>query len=242
MRDSEKLIARLKQQVAIHRKISSDKLGKGYWGLTKEPDQKFTHEEILFLFARVFSLIGFDSIKHIRTNYPDVIAIQDDLKKNIEIETTLSSFKHHISQNDDLSICDYVLCWNDDLDRIDDLREILRDNNIEVIELEKFYEITKKKEPRMRPVVYTQKDIERLADGQLKLLSAFVTSEKTVLTRNELKEMLGNPGKALGGWIGSFTAQSRTKEWLIRKAPWGYQFNEKYRTLVEKVLREFGYI
>lgn len=52
----------LKAQVGILKKIVNDKLGEGFWGLKKEKD-KFTHEEIVFLFARIFRALGFDHIK-----------------------------------------------------------------------------------------------------------------------------------------------------------------------------------
>jgi hypothetical protein len=66
-------------------------LGEGIWGLEKKDN--FTHEEILFLFARVFPIFGIDYIKLIRTNYPDCICVMDGNEVGIEIESVLSSFR-----------------------------------------------------------------------------------------------------------------------------------------------------
>lgn len=233
-------IERSKQQAAILRRCASDKLGKGYWGLTKKSDKKFSHEEILFLFARIYSQIGFDSTEEVRTTYPDVIAIKNGAKKEIELEPLLSSFKHHLK--DDLSKCDYVVCWKDDIDKTHELRELLSANNIEVIELSQFYKLTKVKKTAPKSLVYSEKDIMNLKDGQLKVLATFITSNKTVLKKEEMKKLLGNPGKALGGWIGSFSAMARRKDWLVRTTPKGYEFKEKYKKMVKKVLEEFDYI
>ena len=231
----------LRQQVAILRKVASDRLGKGYWGLDRDSDEKFTHEEILFLFARIFQAIGFDAIKKVQTNYPDVIAIEDGVDKGIELEPLLSSFKHHLSARDDLSLCDYIVCWKNDLSRIDELNKTLADNNIEVIELRKFYELTKVTK-KIQKLVYERKDIEKLTDGQLRVLRVFIQDGKDTIPKNEMRERLDNPGKVLGGWVGGLTQSSKRKEWLVRETPRGYQFNKRYKRLVKEVLKEFDYI
>ncbi len=242
MPETKKIIHSLRQQVAILRKVASDSVGKGYWGLDKDSDEKFTHEEILFLFARIFHAIGFDAIKKVRTNYPDVIATEDGVDKGIELEPLLSTFKHHLPK-DDLSLCDYIVCWKNDLPRTDGLHKTLTDNNIEVLELRKFYELTKIKK-KITKLVYERKDIEKLTDGQLKILRVFIQDDddKDIISKDEMQKRLGKPGKIVGPRIGGLTQSSKRKLWLVRETPRGYQFNKKYKRLVEEVLKEFDYI
>lgn len=100
--EKNKKIVKLQQQLAVCKRLAKANLGEKIWGLEKKPGDKFTHEEVLFLFARIFFIYGFKSIKAVRTSYPDVIALKDEEEVGIEIEPVLSSFKNHISQGDDL--------------------------------------------------------------------------------------------------------------------------------------------
>ena len=106
--EKDKQLNRLTQQVAILKRFVKDRLGEGCWGLNRQSYDKLTHEETLFLFARIFNKIGFDSIQSVSTTYPDVVAIKDGEEKKIELEPKLSDFKHHIDVHD-LSNCDYVV-------------------------------------------------------------------------------------------------------------------------------------
>ena len=67
-----KKIESLQAQLSRSKKIIKDILGEGIWGLKKE-DNKFTHEEIVFLFARIFYALGFDYVKKVRTAYSGAI-------------------------------------------------------------------------------------------------------------------------------------------------------------------------
>lgn len=125
----------LQQQVAIQKKIVRDKLGTGIWGLDKK--ENFTHEEIVFLFASVFPVFGIDSIKLIRTTYPDCICFKDGKEVGIEFEPSLSSFKDHINK-DDLSKCQYIVCWDNDLPLHSDIQMEIDKNYIQVLQLKEF--------------------------------------------------------------------------------------------------------
>jgi hypothetical protein len=241
MTETQKIIYSLKSKVAILRKFASDRLGEGYWGLDKDSDEKFTHEEILFLFARIFHAIGFDAIKKVRTTFPDVIATEDGVDKGIELEPLLSSFKRHLKARDDLSLCDYIVCWKNDLPRRDELHKTLTNNNIEVIELIKFYELTKVTR-KITKLVFERKDIEKLTDGQLRVLRVFIQDDKDIISKDEMQKRLGKPGKVIGPWIGGLTRSAKSKLWLVRETPRGYQYNKKYKRLVKEVLKEFDYI
>jgi hypothetical protein len=81
---------RLKAQVAKYRTMARQELGYGIWGL--ETKTKFTHDEIVFLFARIFPALGFDYVKEIRTGYPDCICMKNNDPVGIEFEPVLSSF------------------------------------------------------------------------------------------------------------------------------------------------------
>lgn len=218
--ERNKQIRRLQQQLAVYKRLARANLGEKIWGLHKKPDDKFTHEEVLFLFARIFFIYGFKSIKAVRTSYPDVIATRDEKEVGIEIEPLLSSFKSHMYQRGDLSVCDYVVCWNDDLDRGDELRAILKENGIEVIELKEIYSRFETKQPPVR-WQYNQDDIERLSDGQYRILSTYIISKKNILTREEMQNTLGKPGKALGGWVKGFTEQAKKRSGLLGTHPEG---------------------
>ena len=113
-------IVSLKQRNARIRKSLRDKLGQGVWGL--EEKDKFSHEEIVFLFARVFPVFGFEFIKEVRTSFPDCICVKNDEEVAIEFESVLSDFSDHIN-NHDLSKCQYIVCWEDDVGLYSSIKE-----------------------------------------------------------------------------------------------------------------------
>lgn len=232
---TQKDVKRLTSQNAILRKAAADRLGLGYWGYTPKEERKITHEEIVFLFARSFQMLGFESILLIQTSFPDCIAVKDGLEKSIEFESYLSDFDH-IKKTDDLSKCDYVICWEDDLDKNSYTRKSIREAGIEVIELREVWEKTKVRR-LSRPFVYNKKDFEKMRVKPLKVLSAFIKSEKNFLTKQEIAKFSKIENRALGGSMTGFF-QVKNRDWIIKHSPGGYKFNEKYRDVVRKVLSE----
>jgi hypothetical protein len=224
-----------RQQNAILRKVIKDRLGEGIWGLDKK--ESFTHEEILFLFARVFPVLGVDYVKEVRTKYPDCICVMDGKDIGIEFEPVLSSFQDHISK-DDLSKCQYIVCWKNDLDPNSNIQREIHKHNIQVFQLRDFYEAVRVKD-RIKAEVWTRKDFENLSTNQLKVLYSFIRLDKEILTNDEIREFAKLEGKTLGPLLTSF---SKKVDWLVRKHPsGGWQFNQTYRPLVEDTLRKFPF-
>lgn len=232
----EREIPNQEQSLGRLRKILKDKLGTGIWGLKKE-NQLFTHEEILFLFSRIFQAFGIDYIKEIRTSYPDCICIKDNKEYTIEFESLLSTFRNHIN-NDDLSKCNCIICWEDDLDRYNNIRLEIDKNNIEVIELKRLYEENKIKD-RFKSYEWNRKDFESLSKSQLLILKAFIVLDSDILSSDKISDSTGIRGRALGGPLGNL---KHYKEALINKHPDGWQLNRKYRDKIIEVLRKFKYI
>lgn len=230
-------LASLKLQNARLRKAIKDNLGVGIWVLNKE-DENFTHEEILFLFSRIFPVFGIDYIKEIRTNFPDCICVKDDQDIAIEFEPILSSFRDHISK-DDLSKCHYIVCWKDDLELHNPIREEIIKNKIAVIQLKQFYEEGKVKS-RIKSIEWNEKDFDKLSENQLKALYAFIALDKDILTREDISKYINVKGKGLGGVLGGFKS---SKEWLVRVHPkGGWQFNKKYRQKIIDTIKKFEII
>lgn len=233
--DKERMAA-LNGQIAILKKLASDKLGPGYWGLKIETDRRLTHDEIVFLFAKIHNkILDFESILCIRQEYPDCTALKDGQEKYIEFEPKSSSFNH-----DDLSKCDYIICWEDDLEKHSPLKKRIKENNIEIFELKSFWQKTKVKR-LSRAYEYTRRDIERMTKNKLTILKAYITEDEDLLTKDQLSKTTGIKGKALGGSIQGFLIR-RQRDWLIKYTPWGYKFNKKYRALVKEVLSDFDMI
>jgi hypothetical protein len=66
---------------------------------------------VVYLFARHHKEIGFPFIVKLRSQYPDVIAIDTKGEtKRIELEFRSSNFSH------DPKGCDYIVCWIDDVE------------------------------------------------------------------------------------------------------------------------------
>ena len=228
----ENIMNTLKQQNARLRKAVKDKLGKGVWGLVKSND-KFSHEEILFLFARIFQTFGIDHIVEIRTNFPDCKCIKDGEQIAIEFEPILSNFQDHVS-NDDLSKCQCIVCWEDDLGVHSHIREEISKHNIQVIQLKQLFEEGKVKK-RTQSIQYTDKDFRKMTLNKLKLLYAFVSQDKEILTSEEISNFTGIKGKSLGGVIGGF---SPMKDWIVRQHPKGWEINDKYKQKIIKNIKE----
>jgi len=228
----------LKQQNAILRKIARDQLGEGIWGLRKDI-QRFTHEEIVFLFARVFSLYGIDYVKEIRTNYPDCICVKEAQEIGIEFEALLSGFQSHLANSDDLTKCQYIVCWKDDVEIHSPLRHEIERHKINVLELERLYNDFRVKR-RSQSVEWTENEMARLKPNQLKVLNVFISLDRDVLKTGDIGDSLNIHGRALGGALKGFTEMAKRKEWLVRKHPMGWQFNKKYRQKVVTTIKEFG--
>lgn len=80
------------------------------FGLLFEPQ---SHDEVMFLFSKLHTKIGFPYITQIQKDYPDVHALDNERTlKRIEIETLASQFNH------DPKGCDVIVCWENDLENI----------------------------------------------------------------------------------------------------------------------------
>jgi hypothetical protein len=234
----EREIPNQEQSLGRLRKVLKDKLGTGIWGLKKE-NEKFTHEEILFLFSRIFQMFGIDYIKEIRQNFPDCICIKDDKEYTIELEPVLSGFSEHIrNKRHDLSKCNCIICWKDDLEHYNYIRQEIDKYNIEVIELKRLYEENKIKD-RFKSYEWKRKDFERLPKNKLLILKAFILKNKDILSTDEISDSTELKGKALGGPLGNLGVY---KEPLINKHPDGWQLNKKYKENIIEVLKRFKYI
>jgi len=74
-----------------------------------------THEEMVILFAKMHSEIGFPYITRAQIAYPDIFVLDKDRNiKGIEIEVVASQFDH------DPTKCDVIVCWENDLDAVPD--------------------------------------------------------------------------------------------------------------------------
>jgi hypothetical protein len=225
----------LKAQLAKCRAIARDRLGHGVWGL--EEKDKFTHEEIVFLFARIFPYLGFNHIKRVRTDFPDCIGVIEDKEVGIEFEPALSSFKNHI-EKDDLSLCQYIVCWEDDVSLYDPIGEEIKKFNIRIIQLKKIYEEIGLKRLQKGPI-----DIDKLKlkPNQLKILKAFIDLGTNTLTMEEIAEATGIHGKALGGPLGAFILLQKGKigPWILRQLPdKKWELNSQHRSKIIERLKE----
>ena len=225
----------LKAQVVKFRAIARDKLGHGIWGL--EEKDKFTHEEIVFLFARIFLYLGFNLIKTVRTDFPDCIAVTEDKDVGVEFEPVLSSFKNHI-EKDDLNLCQYIVCWRDDLSLHDSIWEEIEKFSIKIIQLKKIYE-----EIGPKDLLKGALDIDKLKlkPNQLKILKAFIDLGRNLLAKEEIAEATGIHGKALGGPLGAFILLQKGKiGWILRQHPdKKWELNPQHKNKIIERLKEF---
>ena len=231
--ESKEIIS-LRQQNARLKKAVKDSLGQGIWGLDKKVEN-ITHEEIVFLFARIFPALGIDYIKEIRTSYPDCVCVMDGNDIDIEFEPLLSSFRDHINK-DDLTKCQYIVCWENDLEPHNYIQEEIDKNDIKVIQLREIYEEGKIKS-RAKSIKWSKRDFDKLNINKLRALYAFIALDKEILTKEEIGEYLHTRGRPLGGILGTFT---KNKDWLVRKHPsGGWQFNQEYKPKVMETIKKF---
>lgn len=81
------------------------------YGLAAEPKYE---QEVVFLFSKFHIQLGFPIITKIAPAFPDAEALDKDGKhKKIEFEVFTSDFLNH---RHDAKACDYIICWEDDLD------------------------------------------------------------------------------------------------------------------------------
>lgn len=230
----------LKRQNAALRAALSHRLGEGFGGLKKE-SERFSHDEIVFLFARVFKLLGFDSIKEIRTQYPDCICTKEDKEITIEFEPLLSSFRDHLNK-DDLAMCQYIVCWMDDLGQFDDLHDEIDKYNIQVIQLKDKYEKLKTKSMKYRGT-FDKRFFRNLNINQKKFLGAFIHINKDILTLDEIRDYTKLTGQGLGGFLSGFTQiEKHHDDWLVRrqraeKKDTYYELNTKYRGIITELIK-----
>jgi hypothetical protein len=234
-----KKIESLQAQVSRLKKIGKDRLGEGIWGLKKEYN-KFTHEEIVFLFARIFYALGFDYVKKVRTEFPDCICYREGQEIGIEFEPILSQFKEHIRKHN-LDLCQYIICWEDDLETYDPMIDEIKEKHIKVIELKKIYEEQKILDRYFKSVI-TQADIDKLRLNQLKALKAFIESGKDILTKKEISHEIGIYGKGLGGVLKGFTELAKRKiGWIVRQTPdRKWEINPEYKNNIKATLKDRG--
>lgn len=232
---SDKKIEKIENRLAICRKAASDNLGIGFWSLNPEENHRFTHDEIIFLFARILNVLNFDYIETIRQEFPDCIAVQNNSRRFIEFEPYLSNF-NHLKEIENGIKCDCIICWENDLDNYSSLKENLENRNIEIIELKSIWSEIKTKIPK-KGFYYTKSDFERMKRNRLLVLSAFIKLNKNLLSKKEISDEIGIKGKSLGGSLtGHF--QEKNKDWIIKHSHGLYKFNEKYRALLLQVLKE----
>ncbi len=217
----------------------NEKLGKGYGGLKKNNDT-FSHEEIVFLFARVFNYLGFDSIKEIRTPYPDCICIRDDKEVTIEFEPLLSAFRDHLNK-DDISECQYIVCWDNDTKRFDAVSVAVDKHNIVVIKLKEVYKELATRKKRFT-WIYNETFFRNLHTNQKELLKVYIETKKDILSIDEIRDYTKLAGRGLGGFLSGFTQTEKYRgDYLIRKQRGkkkftSYELNPKYRSIISKLI------
>ena len=231
-------IEKLNQSNASLRRVASKNWGSGYWGLSPEENRKFSHDEIVFFFAKIHMYLGFESIISIQKEYPDCLALKQEQKKYIEFEPKLSCFNHT-----ELSKCNYIVCWEDDLDENNLTKKKIKDAGIEIIELKKHWNRTKVSKPIKR-FEWNKRDFELMSLGKMEILSAFIGSGKEFLKHDDVQAFSGKKGKSYGGAKKGFFEHEQ-REWLIREASdskggEGLRFNIKYRDVIKEVLSERG--
>jgi len=233
-----KRIESLQAQVSRSKKIIKDVLGEGIWGLKKE-DNRFTHEEIVFLFARMFYALGFDYVKKVRTEFPDCLCWREGQEVGIEFEPVLSSFREHIRKHD-LDSTQYIICWENDLETYDSMIDEIKAKHIEVIELKKIYE-EHRISNRCSKKVITQADIDKFTPNKLKVLKAFIESGKDILTKEEISDELGISGRGLGGVLKAFTELERRKiDWIVRQRPdRKWEINPQHKNNIRATLKKY---
>jgi len=225
-----------------------DKIGPGYWGLVHNEGDVMSHDEIVFLFARIYRMLGFESISLIKQTYPDCTAIKDGEKIYIEFEPKLSRFDHF--QPGDLEKLTHIVCWEDDLSDFDFKKQGFKDNHIEIIELKKLWEEWRISSKSQFSHVWTERDIEGLLRSRpaatkiLRIL--FEKKQNEWLTKDQLKNEAKIKDKGISGALHAFF-QRKGKDDLLEKElkeeetgalSEKFRLKSEYRSLIERILRK----
>jgi len=89
-------------------------------GILFEPEYE---QEVVYLFAVFHRELGFSYIIKIRNEFPDALVMDKDREvKRIEFEVRASDFVQH---KHDKKRCDYIVCWENDLENNEDLPQII---------------------------------------------------------------------------------------------------------------------
>jgi hypothetical protein len=92
-----------------------------------------SEQEVVYLFSTLHKELGFPYILTFQTQFPDVTALDDDRTQNlIEIEFNASDF---IAHGHDKKGCDYIICWENDIDEED-----LEEDFPKIIEIKAYFE------------------------------------------------------------------------------------------------------
>lgn len=202
------------------------------WGLDVRDNHKFSEQEVVFMFARGFEKLGFNSIVKIQQEYPDSIVKEGKKERKIEFEAYSNNFEDHI-RNDKLSDCDYIVCWENDLRK--DLLKKVKMAGIKIIELKKEWEKGQRNAQwDDAPLLGSYLNNRKL--NSLKILRAFITADVGELDTSALANKTGIKGKALGGSLSSFL-QGRYKNKIIKRVRRNvYSFNRDLMHIVRNVL------
>lgn len=120
--------------------------------------------------------------------------------------------------------------------RHSNIQEEIEKNNIQIIILKEFYEATRVN--RTKSGVWTRKDIMKLKENQLKVLSAFIDLNEEILSIDKISNHTKLVGKPLGPVLASL---KKDTDWLVRKHPsGGWQFNKIHRQEVIDTLKKFS--
>lgn len=89
-------------------------------GILFEPKYE---QEVVYLFSAFHRELGFPYIIKIRNEFPDAVVIDEkkDIKR-IEFEVRASDFIQH---GHDKRGCDFIICWENDLESIGDLPQVI---------------------------------------------------------------------------------------------------------------------
>jgi len=224
----------LKQSHNKLRGMVADRLGKGYWGIEIRDDFP-THEEMVFLFSKVHIPLGFETIKKIQTEFPDCEAIKDGNTIAIEFEPKLSAFKDH--QNE-IKKCNCVICWEDDLEDYNFIKEQIRKHNIEIIVLKDVWEQFKIKEALPKNIEWAEKDFRKLSELQLRILSPFIIEDKLSLTKEEIQQISKERGKATGGALAGLLTHTNKRYPILKQLSHKYILDDRCRSFLTKILKE----
>lgn len=212
----------------------ANKMGRGYWGVEIRDDFP-THEEMVFLFSKIHLSLGFEIIKKVQTEFPDCEAIKNGDAITIEFEPKLSAFKDH---RNEMKKCNCIICWEDDLEEYNSIKEEIRKHNIEIISLKDIWEQFKIKEAIPKRIEWTDKDFRKLSELQLRILSAFIVEDKDSMTKDEIQQVSKATGKPTGGALSGLLAHTNKRYPILKQYSHKYVLDSRCRLLLTKVLKE----